>query len=1764
MNSIVQLIFPEAKKHFNDIYGESALAVLKEHPSVKKLTKAHISKLASLIHGRCKYTTEQLIGATRHSIGLYRGGLKLRIGFIASAFQRTMSLIRFRKLSPSQTRIGAQGAPQRCPIHRCEKSILLFVSFNSMKGFCMLNLLLGDDSMIPDVMTKSIVYIDSEIGMQDKKIKDLGAIKSDRSSFHAPSVRDFYAFISDADFVCGHNIVHHDLVYLTPRFEKPLRAKPVDTLYLSPLVFPCRPYHRLLKDDKLQTDQLNNPLNDAEKAMQLLADEVNAFLMLSSKMKQVYCCLLYNQPEFKGFFDYVGFVPYRSNVPGLIREAYDRKICAHADVELMIQHYPIELAYALALISAADYHSVTPPWLTKNYPKIDNVVKYLCHTPCKEGCAYCHDRLNIHKKLKQFFGYDKFRTYAGEPLQERAAQAAIDGKSLLAVFPTGGGKSITFQLPALMAGECAHGLTVVISPLQSLMKDQVDNLNEKGLVDAVTVNGLLSPIERAESLERVASGLATLLYISPEQLRSTTIEKLLLSRNVVRFVIDEAHCFSAWGQDFRVDYLYIGDFIREYQKKKQLKKPIPVSCFTATAKQKVITDICDYFRAKLDLPLELFTSTADRENLHYTVLFKETDEEKYNALRSLIEQKNCPTIVYVSRTRRTIQLAEKLTSDGFPAKPFNGKMDPNEKVANQEAFINNQIKIMVATSAFGMGVDKKDVKLVIHYDISDSLENYVQEAGRAGRDPSLLAECFVLYNDNDLDKHFMLLNQTKLSISEIQQVWKALKDMTREKPWVCCSALEIARQAGWDDSVKEIETRVKTAVAALENAGYVKRGRNVPHVYATSILAKDMAEASFKIERSPAFYGKQKENAKRIIKSLISSRSIATAGNDDAESRVDYLADMLGIPKEDVVASVNLMRQEGLLADSMDMSAYILKSDTENRSAQILNRFAKLEEFLLNRMTEQGSDFSLKEINEAALDAGIAGSSVKNIRTLLYYLTIKGYISKGSKEPDSDDDTSEPNQHALAAPTMEIPGLLDKFYRRIDICRFLVSYFYDIAQASENGKAEAPVQFSLVDVFRKYTETPKMDFCMAETNLSDVEDALLYLSKIGSMRLEGGFLVLYNGMEVKRMILDNKIRYKAEDYRSLSEYYKQKIQQIHIVGEYANLMVKDYNAALQFVHDYFEMDFKRFIAKYFKGERAREIDRNITPEKYHQLFGELSDMQSQIINNADARYIVVAAGPGSGKTRVLVHKLASLLLLEDVKHEQLLMLTFSRAAATEFKKRLMALIGNAANFVEIKTFHSYCFDLLGKIGSLEGVENVVHDAARMIANGEVEQGKITKSVLVIDEAQDMDANEFTLIRTLMQSNDDMRVIAVGDDDQNIYEFRGSNSAYMQSLIEEYGAVRYELVENYRSKANIVTLANRFAQSIEKRMKQQPIKAVKSENGTVQIVRHTSDNMEEAIVRQLIDSYHGGKTCVLTGTNEEALRVLGSLLKNGVRAKLIQSIDGFRLYNLAEVRYFLRIIDKNLKTPVIGNDLWKQAKTEFARVYSDSACLENVMNMISDFEKINSYSKYRTDLEEFIKESQFEDFYTDDREMVFVSTIHKSKGREFESVWLLLNHTVLRSDADRRRLYVGMTRAKDRLYIHCNNDIFDGYRITDVEQVMDETQYPEPKEITLQLTHKDVVLDFFKDKKELIFKLHSGMELSVKDGFLYTELKGHTVRVAKFSKSRMEELDKLFAKGYLPCGGEVRFVVAWKGENDPEETAVLLPSLHFKKDEIVKQ
>ena len=855
---------------------------------------------------------------------------------------------------------------------------------------------------------------------------------------------------------------------------------------------------------------------------------------MAEKKRILFASLLKDKKEFEGFLSMVSAKYIHEGIPELIKELYTGKICHHADLDMLIEQYPCGLAYALALIETTDYRSITPGWVLYNYPEVEFIVKLLRHTNCQEGCGYCHTQLDVLYNLKAFFGYERFRTYEGEPLQERAAQAAVKGKSLLAIFPTGGGKSLTFQLPALMAGHAMHGLTVVISPLQSLMKDQVDNLADRGITDAVTINGMLDPITRSLSIQRVQDGEASLLYISPEMLRSKTIEKILIARHVVRFVIDEAHCFSSWGQDFRVDYLYIGKFIRQYQQKKQCKSPIPVSCFTATAKQKVIQDICDYFKQTLDLNLELFASTASRTNLHYSVIHVESDNDKYLKLRELVAESDCPTIVYVSRTKRTKELAVKLTRDGYKALPFNGKMEADEKIANQDAFMNDQVHIIVATSAFGMGVDKKDVGLVVHYDISDSLENYVQEAGRAGRDPGLSARCYVLYSDNDLDKHFILLNQTKLSISEIQQVWKAVKNLTRQRMKVNCSALEIARQAGWDDSVSDIETRVRTALAALEQSGYLVRGNNVPHVYATGITVKNMDEARERISASVLFGSDEIEKAIRIIKSLISQKHIAKAQDSEAESRIDYLADILGLSKREVISVVERMRQEGILADSKDISAYLQDiGDSERKSQILLERFAKLEQYILNHIPDGSLRISCKQLNENAVNDGINTSKEKDIRTLLYFLTVKGYIRK--KED--------------AAHNMEIRRQADlestirRFEKRLEISRFTVEWLYKSASDAEKenvpGKA---IQFSVVELLDRIKSSSQSLFGgLDDIQLEDVEEALLYLSKIGALKLEGGFLVLYNAMNIQR-IKDNKSRYNQDDYRMLNEFYKLKIQ----------------------------------------------------------------------------------------------------------------------------------------------------------------------------------------------------------------------------------------------------------------------------------------------------------------------------------------------------------------------------------------------------------------------------------------------------------------------------------------------------------------------------------------------------------------------------------------------------------------------------------------------
>ena len=271
--------------------------------------------------------------------------------------------------------------------------------------------------------------------MKDLKVHDIGALRWDGAVFHSANKEALMDFLKGVDFVCGHNIIRHDIRFLSGDLASGFLF--VDTLFVSPLLFPERPYHRLLKDDKLLYEQMNNPVNDCEKARDLLMDEVAQWDRLSQSQKTIFATLLRDHVEFNGFLAFVqAKAVHKEELPALVRSAYRGRICEHADIESIVSQQPCELAYALALTDTTDHRSVTPAWVLHNYPNVENVLQRLRNTRCVEGCDYCNDSLDVYVNLKRFFGYDAFRTYEAQPLQDNAARAAVERRSLLAIFPT--------------------------------------------------------------------------------------------------------------------------------------------------------------------------------------------------------------------------------------------------------------------------------------------------------------------------------------------------------------------------------------------------------------------------------------------------------------------------------------------------------------------------------------------------------------------------------------------------------------------------------------------------------------------------------------------------------------------------------------------------------------------------------------------------------------------------------------------------------------------------------------------------------------------------------------------------------------------------------------------------------------------------------------------------------------------------------------------------------------------------------------------------------------------------------------------------------------------------------------------------------------------------------------------------------------------------------------------------------------------------------
>jgi ATP-dependent DNA helicase RecQ len=452
----------------------------------------------------------------------------------------------------------------------------------------------------------------------------------------------------------------------------------------------------------------------------------------------------------------------------------------------------------------------------------------------------------LHAELRQHFGHVAFREG-----QADAVKTVLNGRDVVLVMPTGSGKSLCYQLTALLM----PGVTVVISPLIALMKDQVDALERKG-IPATFLNSSVDGSEMAYRLDGLRQGRYKLVYVAPERFRNRRFADALASVNVSLFTIDEAHCVSQWGHDFRPDYLNLKNVLLQLG-------PVRVLAVTATATPDVRDDIIA--QLGLNAPPRLgpvVTVTGfERPNLYLSVTRCPTHRHKFERLAQIVEAYRCG-IVYCSTRKMVERVAALLLGDGFKPLIYHGAMSDNERTAAQEKFMSEPAPVVVATNAFGMGVDRGDLRFVAHWDIPGSLESYYQEVGRAGRDGSS-AWCELLFNYADVATQRFFLDGANPSFSDILAVWQAVRQAC-EGAEMTCSVEEWAKLA----KVKN-DMEVRTILGLIERAKLIEREvRPGSRAYTTRLLPNPDPNLT-ELKKLAAGLGEKRVRDERKLETLL-------------------------------------------------------------------------------------------------------------------------------------------------------------------------------------------------------------------------------------------------------------------------------------------------------------------------------------------------------------------------------------------------------------------------------------------------------------------------------------------------------------------------------------------------------------------------------------------------------------------------------------------------------------------------------------------------------------------------------------------------------------------------------------------------------------------------------------------------------------------------------------------------------------------------------
>ena len=1143
--------------------------------------------------------------------------------------------------------------------------------------------------------------VDLEVGKEDGRIRAFGAVRGDTGhGYHgggsASELTRLDALADGAAFLLGHNLIAFDLPYL--RAAKPdlrlLDLPVVDTLRLSPLAFPRNPYHRLVKhyqDGALVRGRINDPELDARLALRVFAEQREALSKAEPNLLAAWHWLTTPEPEgvdraLDEFFAALRGARRPTDAEARVAIGLRLKDAACAiQIRALVADTSTAgwaLAFALAWLSVAGGDSVMPPWVRHQFPEAGHLVRRLRDTACTDpACEWCRERHDARKELKHWFGFDDFRPEPthddGRPMQQAIVEEAMAGRHALGILPTGTGKSICYQIPAISRFDKTGALTVVISPLVALMADQVAGLEGHGIECCVTVNGMLSMPERAQALERVRLGGAGILLIAPEQLRSRSLRRALDQREIGGWVLDEAHCLSRWGHDFRPDYRYVSRFIREKAGEESIP---PLLCLTATAKPDVRADIVRHFRDKLGIELTVFDGGAERGNLDFDVI-PTTGGEKFAHIHQVLESQlpqdgSGGAIVYCATRRRSEEVAEFLQLKEVAAEHFHAGVPPETKKDVQQRFIGGDLRAIAATNAFGMGIDKPDVRLVVHADIPGSLENYFQEAGRAGRDRKP-ASCVLLYAPDDVERQFGLSARTRLTRQEIHGVLRALRNLDRKKRFdgdVVATAGEILgedEEKVFERDSATDDTRVRTAIAWLEEADLLSREENVVNVFPSSLRVETVAEARKRLERT-SIADPYRRQLLRIAEELI-------ATPPDESISTDELMALTGLGTEGVRSALYDLERLGVVSNDTAITAFV-HAGVERSSRRRLEQAADLETALIDHMREAAHDHGkgdtallhLRVASQVLRDEGLADPLPERL-----WRIVRGIANDGRGEDGAAGSLSVRKQDAETARITlqrewetleEIAGR-----RRAAAGRLLEHLLACLPQGSRGTDLLAETTLGKL---LQAIESDLMLKAESRDTTKLLDRALMWLHELEVIRLNKGLAVFRSAMTV-RLAKGEKRGFAKVDFEPLSLHYKEQVLQVHVMAAFAQHGLDAMRDALRLAADYFTLKEESFLDRWLPG-RDREIGRQTTPDSWRAIVESLGNpIQQRIVaDDRDQTNVLVLAGPGSGKTRVLVHRIAYLIRVRRENARGILALAFNRHAAVDIRRRLHALIGD--------------------------------------------------------------------------------------------------------------------------------------------------------------------------------------------------------------------------------------------------------------------------------------------------------------------------------------------------------------------------------------------------------------------------------------------------------------------------------------------------------